>query len=257
MKSYKVRANIDVYDNGKTEILYEIEPEVFVDAEVFVKWAKEKADVLAKDVEKSKKIGKKALIKRFLKKAIAKRKERKEKARPFEERWKEAIMEARKREIDFGYGAGQEYLDEWEANNEDEIEAYGFEKRKKKLKFDAQYEYEFEFGQEVGGLSGIDGLKGFVDTYFKQTKKDFGSLSKAKKEAFARKILKTLFPSAKRFDTLSVSAFTNPMQRDGGIKLEYTSGGIKSRLIYEKVYRPERDRDYLKLATEIVTKEEK
>lgn len=256
MKSYKVRANIDIYDNGKTEILYEIEPEVFVDEEVFVKWAKEKADVLAKDVEKSKKIGKKALIKRFLKKAIAKRKEKKEKARPFEERYKEAIMEARQREIDFGYGAGQEYLDEWEAEHEDEIDAFNFEKRKKKLKFENQYEYEFEFGIEVGGYN-LDGLKGFVDTYYKQTKKDFNSLSKAKKEALARKILKTLFPSAKRFDALSVSAFTNPMQQDGGIKLEYTSGGIKSRLIYEKVYRPERDRDYLKLATEIVTKEEK
>jgi hypothetical protein len=74
MKSYKVRANIDVYDNGKTDILYEIEPDVFVEEETFVKWAKEKADVLEAEVAKSKTLSKKARVKAFLKKVVEKQK---------------------------------------------------------------------------------------------------------------------------------------------------------------------------------------
>lgn len=81
MKSYKVRANIDVLPSGKTEILYEIEPEVFVDEETFVKWAKEKADVLKGEVAKSKTLSKKARVKAFLKKLVAKEKGKKDAVR--------------------------------------------------------------------------------------------------------------------------------------------------------------------------------
>jgi hypothetical protein len=119
MKSYKVRANIDVYDNGKTDILYEIEPEVFVDEETFIKWAKEKADVLEAEVEKSKKLSKKARIKKFLKKAILEKLQKKNLPAPLVGKSKFAVdvptNKERKEHFDYHkkYSFERQYLDDF------------------------------------------------------------------------------------------------------------------------------------------------
>jgi hypothetical protein len=69
MKSYNVRAVIEVLPNGKTDVLYEVSPDVFVELDQFLEMKKERGEAAVKEV---KKIGKKEKVKAFLKKVIEK-----------------------------------------------------------------------------------------------------------------------------------------------------------------------------------------
>jgi hypothetical protein len=69
MKSYNVRAVIEVLPNGKTDVLYEVSPDVFVELDQFLEMKKERGEAAVKEV---KKISKKEKVKAFLKKVIEK-----------------------------------------------------------------------------------------------------------------------------------------------------------------------------------------
>ena len=247
MKTYNVKAVIEVLPNGKTDVLYEAAPEVFVELDEFLAMKKERGEQAVKEV---KKISKKEKVKAFLAKLI----EKKRKKKPFHQRLEEAKKQAQENEEKFGYGAGDEYLNEWLINNKEEYEAYIKEKKaekESKLKF-VHNSYVFRFGTELGGVSGAEGLDGFSDVYVNKYKKRFTELSKSAREKIAKDILKTLFPSATRFESLVVSAFTNPSQTDGGIEIYLWKNMVKGKLLYEEVYKP--NTDYLSKATKIVLK---
>ena len=70
----ETKALIEVSPKGKTSVLYEAEPELFVPLESLIKKKKEKGKVA---VEEVKKIGKKEKVKAFLKKVIEKKQSQK------------------------------------------------------------------------------------------------------------------------------------------------------------------------------------
>ena len=187
-------------------------------------------------------------IKSFLKKALEKAREKK---KPFAVKFKEAKAKARMMEEEVGTGAGQDYLDDFIKKHSKEFDEMIETQEKEQYKF-IHPEYVFEFGIEVGGLSGIYGLKGLVDTYYEKTKKVFTDLPKSQRETFARKVLKILFPEATRFDSLAISALATPLQEDGGISIKKTKSGTKSELIYRNIGYPMTN--YLSLATKIALK---
>ena len=109
-----------------------------------------------------------------------------------------------------------------------------------------------KFGVEMGGISGADGIGGFVDTLLKHHPPiHLQSQSKSARDKIARATLKQLFPDATKFDSLSVSAFSSPSQTDGGIEISQTADrSVKGSLIYENTEYPTKDRKEIVEATE-------
>ena len=94
-----------------------------------------------------------------------------------------------------------------------------------------------KFSEEAGGINTV-GLEGFVDPISSKYRKSIRDVKNAKQ--LATDTLKKLFPSAKKISGLVLSAFIQPAQVDGGIKIYQEGDTIKGELIYEEVKKSDR-----------------
>lgn len=108
----ELNSKITLFSDGSYEILVEESKGSGVFVEVSQDELKQMAKKYAESSKKKKEEPKK-------------KKEKEEKSsKSFKELYDEAQAKARLMESDVGYGAGQEYLDEWEKKNKKKLDAY-------------------------------------------------------------------------------------------------------------------------------------
>lgn len=82
---------------------------------------------------------------------------------------------------------------------------------------------------------GEPGLYGFSDSLRAMFKMPWHEMKVRDRTRIAKEVLKELFPTATRYDSLVLSSFVTPLQTDGGIKITQQGKSLKGSLIYEDV----------------------